>query len=77
MTIFLGCYTDEAHANGLKALELDADSGEVQGLKYEKDTGMFKTIATLKGLFRPVVLPEPEADELEDVACADGPEARR
>ena len=31
-------------------------SGEVQGLKYEKDTGMFKTIATLKGLFRPVSL---------------------
>ena len=29
MTIFLGCYTDEAHANGLKVLELDADSGEL------------------------------------------------
>lgn len=31
-------------------------SGEVQALGYEKDTGMFKTIATLSGLFRPVSL---------------------
>ena len=31
-------------------------SGEVLGLNYEKDTGVFKTIATLGGLFRPVSL---------------------
>jgi len=27
MTAYLGCYTDEAHANGLKVLELDERSG--------------------------------------------------
>ena len=27
MTVFLGCYTDETHVNGLKVLELDVDSG--------------------------------------------------
>ena len=31
-------------------------SGEVLGLNYEKDTGLFKTVATLGGLFRPVSL---------------------
>ena len=31
-------------------------SGEVLGLNYEKDTGVFKTVATLGGLFRPVSL---------------------
>ena len=31
-------------------------SGEVQSLSYEKDVGMFNTIATLSGLFRPVSL---------------------
>ena len=29
-------------------------SGEVLGLNYEKDTGVFKTVARLGGLFRPV-----------------------
>ena len=27
MTVYLGCYTDSAHPNGLKALELDEVSG--------------------------------------------------
>lgn len=31
-------------------------SGEVLGLNYEKDTGLFKTVATLGGLFRPASL---------------------
>lgn len=33
-------------------------SGDVLGLNYEKDTGLFKTVATLGGLFRPVSLLE-------------------
>ena len=27
MTVYLGCYADEAHPNGLKALELDEATG--------------------------------------------------
>ena len=27
MTIYLGCYTDEAHPKGLKVLELDEATG--------------------------------------------------
>ncbi len=27
MTVYLGCYTDEAHTNGLKVLELDEATG--------------------------------------------------
>lgn len=29
MIVYLGCYTDETHPNGLKALQLDEKSGEV------------------------------------------------
>ena len=38
------------------ALVVCERSGEVLGLNYEKDTGLFKTVATLGGLFRPVSL---------------------
>ena len=40
------------------ALVVCERSGEVLGLNYEKDTGLFKTVATLGGLFRPVSLLE-------------------
>ena len=50
--IALGCYT----VSDSLALVACERSGEVQGLSYEKDTGMFKTIVMLKGLFRPASL---------------------
>ena len=33
MIVFLGCYTDLAHPNGLKAIELDEPSGRIRGLE--------------------------------------------
>lgn len=47
---------DFIFVNDSLALVACERSGEVLGLSYDRDSGVFKTIATLGGLFRPVSL---------------------
>ena len=46
MTIFLGCYTDAAHTNGLKALELDVDTGKMSvAAEYHVSNALYQALS--------------------------------
>ena len=46
MTIFLGCYTDATHANGLKALELDVATGKMSVVaEYRVSNALYQALS--------------------------------
>ena len=46
MTLYLGCYTDAAHPNGLKILELDKISGAMSvSVEYPVSNALYQALS--------------------------------
>ena len=46
MTVYLGCYTDDAHPNGLKALRVDETAGRMEVVaEYPVSNGLYQALS--------------------------------